>query len=40
MEKINIGELIKLENNKEYICYYELELDNINYLRLLTNNFC
>lgn len=36
MEKIKAGELIKLENNKEYICFYELEDNNTNYLYLVT----
>ena len=36
MEKIKIGELIKLDDNKEYICFFELEELGINYLYLVT----
>lgn len=36
MEKIKVGELLKLENDKEYICFYELEDNNTNYLYLAT----
>lgn len=36
MEKIKIGESIKLDNNKEYVCFFELEDSGVNYLYLVT----
>ena len=36
MEKIKVGELLRLENDKEYICFYELEDNGTNYLYLAT----
>lgn len=36
MEKIQIGEVIKLNNNKEYMCACEVQKDNFNYVYLIT----
>ena len=36
MEKDKVGDLIKLENGKEYVCAMEIKDNNFNYLYLIT----
>ena len=37
MKKIKIGEYIKCDNGKEYVCFFEFENEGIAYLCLTTN---
>lgn len=37
MEKLEIGDIAVLNNGKEYICFNELTLNNLNYVYLVSN---
>ena len=38
MEKLNCGESVVLDNNKEYLCFKNITVDNHDYVYLITMN--